>query len=346
MVCSQPKRGALRRQACIDHHRDPWVRHSDASPEELPEVQARAGGCTLPENICSKPAIMAERQPPHTPNAPVEPEKTPSDIPPGTKKGPPVAPKPPWFRQSLRRFLNEREQKKPARPAEPRPHMGFSRSFCGRSSSSAANLSIKEKIYSFETFSSPAGPEKVDNRKPVSVSSSCPPVETETISHSGSVENGNDEGLEDIQACPSPNGSTTDPSASEDQPPQEQPVSNLEPRDLEMDDLDSRSNDPLSSLDEDERSASPPEQESEAEGSTASPPPTCLTLSEDRAKSPQVDMDVDMDMDQELTANQPQKDLDGENLEKVLTFSNQVSGAAAHGTRLLAEHHSKHLVDG
>lgn len=219
--------------------------------------------------------------------------------------------------------------------------MGFSRSFCGRSSSSAADLSIKEKIYSFETFSSPAGPEKVENRKPVSVSSTCPPVETETISHSASVENGKDEGLEDIQARPCPNVSTTNPSTSEGQPPQEQPVSNQEPRDLEIDDLDSRSNDPLSSPDEDERNASPPEQESETEGSTVSPPPTCLTLSEDKAKSPQ----VDMDMDQELTVNQPQKDLDGENLEKILTFSNQVSGAVAYGTRLLTEYHSKHLID-
>lgn len=329
MVCSQPKRGVLRRQACIDQHRDPWVRHSDASPEELPEVQAPAGGCTLPENICSKPAIMTERPTLPTLDAPVETEKTPSEIPPGTKKGPPVAPKPPWFRQSLRRFLNEREQRKPARPAE--PHMGFSRSFCGRSSSSAANLSIKEKIYSFETFSSPAGPEKVDNRKPVYVSSTCPPVETETISHSGSVENGKDEGLEDIQTCPSPNVS-----ASEGHPPQEQPASNQEPRDLEIDDLD----DPLSSPDEDEREASPPEEESETQGSTASPPPTCVALSEDNTKSPQ----VDMDMDQELTANQPQKDLDGENLEKIITFSNQVSEAVAHGTRLLVEYHSNHLI--
>uniref|UniRef100_H2S1K1 Pro-interleukin-16 n=1 Tax=Takifugu rubripes TaxID=31033 RepID=H2S1K1_TAKRU len=299
VVCSQPKRGALRRQACFDQHQDPWVRHSDTSPEEPPKVQP-----CLPENICRNPATMTERATLPSLNATVE---TPE-------------PDPPWFRQSLRKILDERDQRKSVKPAEQRPHMGFNRSFGGRSSSSAANLSIKQKIYSFETFSSPAGTEKVDNRKPLSLSSPCPPVETQTTSHSGSVENGKDEGPEDIQADPSPTVSATDPSSSEEQPQQEQPVSNQEPRDREIADLVSGSNDPLSARDQDDRNPSP------VEGRTASPPPTSLRVSEAKATIPQ----VDVDMDEELTVTRPQKDLDGENLEKILTFSIQVSQALMH----------------
>lgn len=229
------------------------------------------------------------------------------DIPPGEKKGPPVAPKPPWFRQSLRKILDERDQRKSIKPAEQRPHTGFNRSFGGRSSS-AANLSIKQKIYSFETFSTPAGTERVDNRKPLSLSSPCPPVETETTSPSRSVENGKDEGLEDIQADPTV--STIDPCSSEEQPQQEQPVSNQEPRNREIAALVSGSNDPLSARDQDDRNPSP------VQGWTDSPPPTSPSMSEAKATIPQVD--------EELTVNQPQKDLDLD-LEKILTFSIQVT---------------------
>lgn len=311
MVCSQPKRGALRRQACFDQHQDPWVRHSDTSPEALPKVQPCPFGSPLPEDVCREPTTMTERATLPSLNATVE---TPGpDIPPGEKKGPPVAPKPPWFRQSLRKILDERDQRRSIKPAEQRPHVGFNRSFGGRSSSSAANLSIRQKIYSFETFSTPAGTEKVDNRKPLSLSSPCPPVETETTSHSGSVENGKDEGLENLQADPTV--STTDPPSCEEQPQQEQPVSHQEPRDREVADLVSGPNDPLSEGGEDDRDPSP------CEGRTVSPPPTGLRMSEAKATIPQ----VDVDMDEELTANQPEKDLDGENLEKILSFSIQVT---------------------
>lgn len=326
VVCSQPKRGALRRQACIDQHQDPWVRHSDTSPEELPKAQHYPVGSPLPENTGSKPPIMTENQKLPTLNDAAEPaeplsDTTPSEFPPGAKKGPPVAPKPPWFRQSLRRILDERERKKPDKAAAQRPHMGFSRSFGGRSASSAANLSIKQKIHSFETFSTPAESVMVDNRKPACVSSSCPPVETESRSHSGSVSNGKDEVPEETQANPPPSVSTIDPSTSEGQPEhsQEQPMSNQEPTDLEVADLDSGSNDAVSSPDHNERNTSPSEQESETEGSAVLPSATGLRLSEGRANSPQ----VDIEMDEALTVNQ-QKDLDGENLEKILTLSNQV----------------------
>lgn len=66
-----------------------------------------------------------------------------------------MAPKPAWFRQSLRKIRDEQDQKK-----------GFSRSFGARSGSPAANLSIKQKIHSFETFSNSEAPENGGHRRP------------------------------------------------------------------------------------------------------------------------------------------------------------------------------------
>uniref|UniRef100_H3CMJ8 Pro-interleukin-16 n=1 Tax=Tetraodon nigroviridis TaxID=99883 RepID=H3CMJ8_TETNG len=342
VVCSQPKRGALRRQVCIDQHQDPWVRHSDTSPEELPKAQHCPVGSPRPENICSKPPIMTESEKLPILDDSVEPPEPLSDVtlaefPSGAKKGPPVAPKPPWFRQSLKKIQDERERKKTDKPAAQKPHVGFSRSFGGRSGSSAANLSIKQKIHSFETFSTPAAPEMVENKKPTSVSSFCPPVESK--SHSGSINNKKDEVPEEIQANPPPSASTINPSTSEGQPqhPQEQPVSNQEPRDLVVADLDSGSNDAVSSPDHDERNTSPSEQEPETEGSAVSPSATSLRPSEGLANSPQ----VDIEMDGALNGNQLQKDLDGENLEKILTLSNQVSQALMHSLAMQPRHDSK-----
>lgn len=308
VVCSQPKRGALRRQACIDQHQDPWVRHSRTSPDELPKAKHRPVGSPRPENIMTESEKLPQLNDTSDPAESLS-DGTPSE---GAKKGPPVAPKPPWFRQSLRKILDERERKKPDKPAARRPHMDFSRSFAGRSDSSAANLSIKQKIHSFETFSGPAGSEMPDNRKPASVSSSSPPVHPEPRSHSGNANDRKDEVLEEILANPSPSVSIINPSTSEDQPQrsQEQPMSNQEPRGLRVEDLDSGSNDAVSSLDHDVRNASPSEQESETEGSVVLP----------IANSPP----EDIEMDEALTAKQPQKDLDGENLEKILTLSTQV----------------------
>uniref|UniRef100_H3C0M8 Pro-interleukin-16 n=1 Tax=Tetraodon nigroviridis TaxID=99883 RepID=H3C0M8_TETNG len=318
VVCSQPKRGALRRQVCIDQHQDPWVRHSDTSPEELPKAQHCPVGSPRPENICSKPPIMTESEKLPILDDSVEPPEPLSDVtlaefPSGAKKGPPVAPKPPWFRQSLKKIQDSGSGRRQINPAAQKPHVGFSRSFGGRSGSSAANLSIKQKIHSFETFSTPAAPEMVENKKPTSVSSFCPPVESK--SHSGSINNKKDEVPEEIQANPPPSASTINPSTSEGQPqhPQEQPVSNQEPRDLVV------------------------EQEPETEGSAVSPSATSLRPSEGLANSPQ----VDIEMDGALNGNQLQKDLDGENLEKILTLSNQVSQALMHSLAMQPRHDSK-----
>lgn len=256
---------------------------------------------------------MAESENAPPLNCAVEPAEPLSDVTPfkfplAAKKGPPVTPKPPWFRQSLMRILDEQERKKPDRPAEQRPVVGFSRSF---GSSSAANLSIKQKIHSFETFSTPVGSEMRDNREPTSVSTSCPLRETESRRHSGSAINGKDE-------VPSANVSTMNSSTSEGRP-QEQPGSHLEPRDPEGADVGSGFNDAVSAPVLHERNTHSSE-ECETDRPAVYPPATGLRWSKGGTTGPQ----VDMEMDEALTVNQPQKDLDGENSKKLLNLINQV----------------------
>lgn len=102
--------------------------------------------------------------------------ETPSEL----KKAPPVAPKPAWFRQSLRKIKDEQDQKTQAKPSEQTSAASFSRNFGIRSASSATNQSIKQRIHSFETFSSPEAPEKGSNRRPLAPSTTLSPVEKES----------------------------------------------------------------------------------------------------------------------------------------------------------------------
>ncbi|KAM5291318.1 pro-interleukin-16-like [Glossophaga mutica] len=74
------------------------------------------------------------------------------------KKGPPVAPKPAWFRQSLKelRRLGPEPQQRPAAPSEkptpaPRERLG---------PHARASSSLRQRISSFETFSSPQPPDR------------------------------------------------------------------------------------------------------------------------------------------------------------------------------------------
>lgn len=192
-LCSQQKKGALRRQTCIDQEiqeplQDPWVRLSESSPEVLYKIHQHTVDNTEGEHIPCKTATMSKESitqelngtaPDSILDSPSDmaPEKS-SESPPGVKKGPPVAPKPAWFRQSLRKIRDEQDQKRQA--------VRFSRSFGVSSASSAANLSIRQKIHSFETFSSPSGQEKLENRRPVAPSSSLPLMEKETRSNPAS----------------------------------------------------------------------------------------------------------------------------------------------------------------
>ncbi|KAM9366653.1 pro-interleukin-16 [Symphorus nematophorus] len=387
VLCSQPKRGALRRQARIDpytqeQHQDPWVRLSDSSPEDLPEIHHHhnhhhhhhpAADRTQPLNVHSQPAIMSDEE-----NAPelngtatdavsdppsdLPPENT-SETPPGAKKGPPVAPKPAWFRQSLRKIRDEQDnQKKQESTGNQRPTVGFNRNFGVRSASSGANLSIRQKIHSFETFSTPEGPERGGSRRPVAPSTSLPQVEKEPRSQPtshGDHGKGKDEIPKEIQtnqsssvketvsAEPSDVSSSTSEvcsqttaKPSEDEPsspPIQSPTCPL-PSDPIGTDLDTGIHDSVQD--------SPSKQESELDsedlsGSTESKiPPAATSESSSQAeeKSPAEGTDGDEAQSQGTpvstaasaappTDSQPLRGLEGESLGRILAFSNQVSQA-------------------
>ncbi|XP_057695851.1 pro-interleukin-16 isoform X2 [Corythoichthys intestinalis] len=193
-LCTQSKRGTLGRQAHIEHQlQDPWVRLTDSLSEDwqdisnLPPFPYHNTDRTQLDTIHHKPIKMKneENMPEMECNAMrgisdyfsnLTPENK-CEIPTGSKKGPPVAPKPAGFRQSLRKIRYERDQKKQGESAKPRHPVGFYRSFGTTFASSVASLSIKDKIHSFETFSSPDNTEQMDVKRHVVPSTSHPLVD-------------------------------------------------------------------------------------------------------------------------------------------------------------------------
>ncbi|XP_029318440.1 pro-interleukin-16 [Cottoperca gobio] len=370
----QPKRGALRRQARIDQHtheqiQDPWVRLSDNSPEELRELDHlhhhHAADRTQSISVHSKTATMSEEENlselngtaadvTSDPPSHMTSEST-CETPPGAKMGPPVAPKPVWFRQSLRKIRNEQVQKKQAKPADQSSAVGFSRSFGVRSASSSANLSIKQKIHSFETFSSPEGTEKEANRRPAAPSTSLPLENSRShpASHGDCVK-GKHEIPEEIQASQSASdsepentnvsaitSSTSEVSSqitaksTEDDPPSIQPPSDLPLCDSISTDLDLGIHDPFLFPD-------PSKQESELErvDLTSSTeykvlPATSMRSYQAEEESLPVGMEKDGKvklLSTTLSAAPPtdsdhQRGLEGESLWEILAFSYQVSQA-------------------
>lgn len=94
----------------------------------------------------------------------------------GVKKGPPVAPKPAWIRQSLRSIKSGRSPVEAFKNSEIRSQdIGRTFGVSLRATSSGANLSFKQKLSSFETFSNTDGAERTSRR--LAPSSSLPPME-------------------------------------------------------------------------------------------------------------------------------------------------------------------------
>lgn len=177
---SLARKSALKRQGRVENQtpeplHDPWILLSDCSPKPLDLLHLQ------PPNICQyKPANMCDREPSPDINGNTtgfgaeNPDSAPS---PAVKQGPPVAPKPAWFRQSLRKIREEQKQQKPSKSGSDLPcSASYSRSFGARSQTASANLSIKQKIHSFETFSGSESPEKTStvaaSRRPVAASTS------------------------------------------------------------------------------------------------------------------------------------------------------------------------------
>ncbi|XP_071344385.1 pro-interleukin-16 isoform X2 [Trachinotus anak] len=385
VLCSQPKRGALRRQARIEQHtqehlQDPWVRLSDSSPEELPEIHHQHIACyPQPVNV-SKPATMSDEE--NTtdfngtttdvtsdPLSNTIPENT-SESPPGSKRGPPVAPKPVWFRQSLRKIRDGQDQKKQAKPAEQRFAVGFNRSFGARSASSSSNLSIKQKIHSFETFSGAEGAssmEKGSHRRPAAPSSSLPLMEKESKSHPASHEdcgNSKHEISKEIQSNDSASVQETDNTVAssmseacsqttakscEDEPLSIQTITALPPSDNIDTDLDSGIENSHSAPSHDDPNVLASKQESEPERVTLSKVPPPATSNQDEREAPPEGTEADGAQNQgkQLSINpsagpptdsNSMRGLDEEGLGKILAFSNQVSQALMRSLPMKSSH--------
>ncbi|XP_076879146.1 pro-interleukin-16 [Brachyhypopomus gauderio] len=166
-VCSPTKRAVLRRQDCVelnpDQQIDPWVSRLADHPEKY---------------LC-RPKAMSDHNGNNDVNGTVSEDNLKLEETPGVKMGPPVAPKPSWVRQSLRSIKHGKS------PAEAFKNPGSRGQDVGKtfgvslratsSSTAAANLSIKQKISSFETFSNMDGVERTSKR--LTPSSSLPLME-------------------------------------------------------------------------------------------------------------------------------------------------------------------------
>ncbi|KAF0043736.1 hypothetical protein F2P81_005073 [Scophthalmus maximus] len=394
---NKPKRGPLRRQARIEQHsqehlQDPWVRLSDSSPEKLRETHCHpAADRTRPVNIHSKPATMSDEENPtkHNGTAAGVTSDPPSNMTPEnmcetpeSKRGPPVAPKPAWFRQSLRKIRDEQHHKKQAKPTEQRPAVGSTRSFAIRSASSAANLSLKQKIHSFETFSSPEVPERGGQRMPVAPSTSLPLMEMGPRSQPASLEDcgsskhgitqeilsnqpaGGRETDKAVSSSPSAFTSSnsegccqTTAKSCEGEPPSVQNPTDLPPPESNCADPVSGTNDSCLAPASDDTNVSPSKQASEHERMVLSevvPPTASIRFSQDEMSPPDGDGAHNQEKLLSTTSaglptesNSP-RGLEEESLGIILAFSNQVSQALMRSLPMHPSHgnpHSANLQD-
>ncbi|XP_068954791.1 pro-interleukin-16 [Petaurus breviceps papuanus] len=168
------KHPLLRRQARVDYSfdatvEDPWVRISDCIKNLFsPTMSEDHGHLDLRSNVSSS----EENRKCGLSDGVLQKLESAGDISKGykaeengnVKKGPPVAPKPAWFRQSLKGLRNRSGTADPktlpdqSTPAQPSPTLRERSLFPGRASS------IKQRISSFETFSTSHPPEKGNQR--------------------------------------------------------------------------------------------------------------------------------------------------------------------------------------
>ncbi|XP_073509241.1 pro-interleukin-16 isoform X2 [Phyllobates terribilis] len=159
----------LRRQARVEYSldtapEDPWVRISDCiknlfSPilsedRNLMDLDGR-----IITGVDSSAAAQQDHGQPQTQSMECGSHTCRNEEVGNLKKGPPVAPKPAWFRHSLRGSKNVDRTSENASLVKPREN---SNSFRPQISNRAS--SIKQRISSFETFSTPQPPTKVNDK--------------------------------------------------------------------------------------------------------------------------------------------------------------------------------------
>ncbi|ETE66714.1 Pro-interleukin-16, partial [Ophiophagus hannah] len=167
-------RPALRRQARVDYSletttEDPWVRISDCIKSLFnPSMAEERCPLNMPHGIENKngePTL-------HCSGAALQPSDTEESDPKASstseegdfvKKGPPVAPKPAWFRQSLKGLKKGNSDAKTLRNSSTE-HQSMSDNEVGSitkiTRTSSRGSSIKQRISSFENLGAPQSPEK------------------------------------------------------------------------------------------------------------------------------------------------------------------------------------------
>ncbi|XP_048811749.1 pro-interleukin-16 isoform X2 [Lagopus muta] len=173
---SSIRRPVLKRQARVDYTldtttEDPWVKISDCikslfnptMSEDNSHLDLQPGIDTNEEheNRSSSEAVLQKSE-----SETVSLKGSKSDESDALKKGPPVAPKPAWFRQSLKGLRKANSDLKPQADQSPSDLQSVSTKELQSSLShlSSRGSSIKQRISSFESLSAPQSPEKVHRR--------------------------------------------------------------------------------------------------------------------------------------------------------------------------------------
>lgn len=216
-MCSLSKRVGLRRQAHLevstDQPLDPWVKLTDS-----PENQSYCYKTMSDHNGDSELNGTASE----TANTNSDSK---SEQAPNVKKGPPVAPKPAWARQSIKNIKSGKPITEALKQPDNRSHdTGRTFGISLRAASSGANLSIRQKISSFETFSGTDGAERPSRR--LAPTASLPPVEktakTSSADYSSAgrtkVTTSNLHNNDDCQSTPTISATTQPPEEEKQQP--------------------------------------------------------------------------------------------------------------------------------
>ncbi|KAM4765892.1 pro-interleukin-16 isoform 3-T3 [Cyanocitta cristata] len=172
---SSIQRPVLKRQARVDYSldttEDPWVKISDCIKSLF--------NPTMSENnvhLDLQPGIDKNKENQNRSSSETVLKKSESELVgskvlkadenDSVKKGPPVAPKPTWFRQSLKGLRKANSDLKPQADQSPPNHDSISNKNLQSSLSrvSPGGSSIKQRISSFESLSAPQSPEKPPRR--------------------------------------------------------------------------------------------------------------------------------------------------------------------------------------
>ncbi|XP_035274215.1 pro-interleukin-16 isoform X1 [Anguilla anguilla] len=349
LICSQSKRPALRRQAHVEliqeQLRDPWVRISDST-------EAQCISLTMSEeNGTADLSGQAEPEDTHVSSAPSEPK--PEELL-GAKRGPPVAPKPSWVRQSLRSGRVGGQLQELSKPPDKRAQdAGRTFGVSLRATSSGGNLSFKQKIHSFETFSSPETPQRGSWRPGPSASLS---LMDKAPGRSDAAHSPADAGSA-VNGKPAVNGRPAVTRAAEEKnpspvpaaapAPDPTPVTSAIPEACSPPEEAPNQSEPKEEVpapEEDVRTASPPPSEPrKCEIPVATPKilpaEEPLPLRKDLESVTQTSLRTrSLPLSASLSSEGPGlRVLDGESLGKILSFSNQVSHALMRSMRSLPQ---------